>query len=106
RAALDKDPSRIPLLLAGTSGAFAQGGKAAVQEYRIFARPWEFRLEDIVVPTHIWHGAADNNVPIAIARHIAGLIPNVTTHFDEDAGHLVSFGHQDEIMSALRAAAQ
>lgn len=106
RAALDEDPSRIPLLLAGTAGAFVQGGKATVQEYRIFAKPWEFRLEEIAVPTHIWHGAADSNVPMAVARHIARLIPNVTTHFDEDAGHLVSFGHQDEIMATLRAAAQ
>jgi pimeloyl-ACP methyl ester carboxylesterase len=104
RAVLEANPDGIPMLLDAIAGGYAQGAKAAVQEYRLFATPWEFRLEDITVPTHIWHGTEDNNVPIAVARHIATLIPHVTTHYIEGGGHAAISGHYDEVMAAILAA--
>jgi pimeloyl-ACP methyl ester carboxylesterase len=105
RAVLEAHPEGIEMLTDAIAGGYAQGTKPAVQEYQMFARPWEFRLEDITVPTHLWHGTDDNNVPISVARHIATLVPDVTTHFIEGGGHAAATDRHDEIMAVIRAAA-
>src|SRR5437588_3078280 len=33
--------------------------RAAAREFALFGRDWGFRLEDITVPVHLWHGDLD-----------------------------------------------
>jgi hypothetical protein len=66
--------------------AAAVGGPAL--ELRLYARPWGFRLEDIQVPVHLWHGEQDANNPIAMARHLAAAIPDCQASFYPGEGHL------------------
>ena len=53
---------------------------AAAQDFSLFASPWGFRLEDIVVPVHVWHGDEDHNVPLAHGRLQAERIPGARMH--------------------------
>jgi pimeloyl-ACP methyl ester carboxylesterase len=76
--------------------------RAAAQDFALFARPWGFRLEDIAVPVHVWHGDADRNVPVSHGRYQADRIPNAKLHLYPGEGHMLFFEHTAEI---LRAAA-
>lgn len=82
--------------------AFRQGGKGQARELRLYAGPWGFRLEDIQVPVRLWHGERDPNSPVAMARHVASLIPDCRATYLPDEGHMFFVGERlPEIMRAL-----
>jgi pimeloyl-ACP methyl ester carboxylesterase len=78
-------------------------GRAAAQDFELFARDWGFRLEEVAVPTDVWQAEADVNVPVAHARALASAIPGATLHLLPDEGHFMAFAHMDEILAALRS---
>jgi pimeloyl-ACP methyl ester carboxylesterase len=83
--------------------AFRKGGKGQARELRLLARPWGFRLEDIRVPVRLWHGERDPNSPVAMARHVAAMIPDCRATYYPDEGHLFFVGERlTEILRALR----
>jgi pimeloyl-ACP methyl ester carboxylesterase len=105
QAYMAEHPELGPILTRGLAAAFANGTQAAVQEFRMLTQPWDFRLEDVTVPVHMWHGMEDQNVPFATALRVAQALPDVTTQFLPGVGHASSQGHEDEIMVVIRAAA-
>jgi pimeloyl-ACP methyl ester carboxylesterase len=71
-----------------------------------FVKHWGFELEEISVPTMIWHGSEDLMVPIAHGRWLASRVPDATAHLLEGEGHLsVGIGAigaiLDELVSAV-----
>jgi pimeloyl-ACP methyl ester carboxylesterase len=83
-------------------GAFQQGGRAIAREYILFTRPWGFRLEDIHMPVHLWHGEVDNMCPVSMGRYMAKTIPDCRARFIPDEGHLsLVTNHFEETLSAL-----
>jgi pimeloyl-ACP methyl ester carboxylesterase len=73
-------------------------GRAAAQDFELMARDWGFRLADIAVPTDVWQGDADVNVPVAHARALAAAIPGAVLHLHPGEGHLMCLDHMDEIV--------
>jgi len=64
--------------------------------------PWGFRLEDISVDVHLWHGTEDDKVPLAMARYVARAIPRCRARFVEGEGHLsVLVRHGEDIFEAV-----
>jgi hypothetical protein len=53
--------------------------------------------------TWLWHGAADEEVPIAAARRMAQLLPSCRPSFT-DEGHLMGLRHAGEAVEAIRGA--
>ncbi len=84
----------------------ATAGRAGVQDVTLEQRPWGFRLEDIKVPVHVWHGDADRNVLIAHGTYQADTIPDATFHRLPGEGHWLIFSHFTEILDAAIATAQ
>lgn len=84
-----------------TQEVFRQGGYGAYQDTLLISRPWGLNLDEVTVPVFMWHGTADNMVPISTARALSELIQGCETHFIQDAGHqlLVS----NEICSQMAA---
>lgn len=76
-------------------------GRAAAQDFGLFARDWGFRLEDITVPMHVWQGEADLNVPVAHAERQAAAIPRAVLHVLPGEGHLMFANHFEEILREL-----
>ena len=76
-------------------------GRAAAQDFRLFARDWGFRLEDITVPVQVWQGDVDVNVPVAHAERQAAAIPDAVLHIAPGEGHLMAVAHFDEILREL-----
>jgi pimeloyl-ACP methyl ester carboxylesterase len=77
--------------------------QAATQDFVLFALDWGFRLQDITVPVHFWHGDADRNVLIGHARFMAERIPGAVLHECPGEGHLLYVNHLEEVMRTVSA---
>lgn len=76
------------LLLDDMREAFRNGTRGATWDIVLAGRPWGFQLEEIQVPTYLWHGELDANAPVALARAMARAIPNCQATFVPGEGHL------------------
>jgi pimeloyl-ACP methyl ester carboxylesterase len=76
-----------------------QGSDTILHEMQLYTMPWEFEVSEISIPTQLWHGTADEIVPIAHARSLADLLSNCTVHYIEDEGHFsLPFDHSNQIL--------
>ena len=92
------------MLLASSREAFRHGTRGAAWDFVLCARPWGFRLEEIRVPTLLWHGEADVNAPVAMGHAIARAIPNCQATFVPGEGHLsLARKHMEEILRSVFA---
>jgi len=93
----------VDQLAASARETYHQGVRGAVYEGRLYGHDWGFRLEDIAFrPLYLWHGARDTNVPIAMARGMAGKLAGCTATYYPDEGHFSTLlNHQPEYFSAL-----
>lgn len=105
-AGMLRRPQVLATFAADTAESMRQGAGATVEDLRLYTRPYDFALEDIAVPVHLFHGDADANVPIAIGRDVASRIPGCQAAFTPGAGHLWFLDHMDEILSIASAAEQ
>jgi pimeloyl-ACP methyl ester carboxylesterase len=81
--------------------ALRAGGRGAIHDLVLFSRPWGFRLADVQVPVVLWHGEADAQVPVAIARRLARQIPSCQARFLAGAGHFWLLDHYEEVLATL-----
>jgi pimeloyl-ACP methyl ester carboxylesterase len=79
----------------------ATTAQAASQDFVLFVRDWGFRLQDIAVPVHVWHGDADNNVPYAHGVFMAERIPGAEFHPCPGEGHFLVVDHLEEILRTV-----
>ncbi len=79
------------------------GMEGVVWDVRLLIRPWGFSLSDIRVPVQVWHGTADDQTSVAMARHIAAEIPGAHFTLCEGEAHLLLFAHWDEILAGVAA---
>ena len=77
--------------------------RAAAQDFSLFASQWGFRLEDVSVPVHVWHGDHDRNVPMSHGRLQAERIPGACLHECPGEGHLLALDRLEEILRTVRA---
>jgi pimeloyl-ACP methyl ester carboxylesterase len=89
------------LLLADAREALRQGTRGWLQELSLLSRPWDVRLGEIRMPVRLWHGEADAQVPVALARGVAASLPVCRASFLPGAGHLWVLDHPEEVLAAL-----
>jgi pimeloyl-ACP methyl ester carboxylesterase len=76
-----------------------QGSDAILHEMQLYTLPWEFKISKISVPIHLWHGTADEIVPIVHGRLLSDLLTNCTAHYIEDEGHFsLPIDHMEKIL--------
>lgn len=105
-ASPDRALLKSPELREHAKGQVREALRAGVDGYTqdeliITVRPWGFRVDEIGVPVHLWHGELDTLVPIQSARYVARAIPNCSPRFFPDEGHLLTFRHSEEIVQTL-----
>ncbi|HEY6474266.1 MAG TPA: alpha/beta hydrolase [Acidimicrobiales bacterium] len=99
------EPHVVELMALEARLAPGTAARAGAQDFTLFARPWGFRIQDISMPVHLWHGDADQNVPPAHARFMAQRIPRAELHEYPGEGHLLYHRHVGDIMRTLAEAA-
>jgi pimeloyl-ACP methyl ester carboxylesterase len=75
------------VLSASFREAFRQSLSWPAEDVVLYSRPWGFRLQDIRIRVHLWHGEKDWIVPPQMARYMARNISDCRTAFYPDEGH-------------------
>jgi pimeloyl-ACP methyl ester carboxylesterase len=78
-------------------------GRAAMQDLGLELAPWGFRLQDLALPVHVWHGDLDQNVSVESGVYLASEIPGAILRRVPNEGHLLIYGHFEEILESLTA---
>jgi pimeloyl-ACP methyl ester carboxylesterase len=97
-------PEVMEMFVEDSRRASPTSAMAAAQDFTLFARDWGFRLEDIQVPVHVWHGDADRNVPFAHGQQQAERIPGAVFHECPGEAHLLVVDHLSEILRTVSTA--
>ena len=85
--------------------ALRQGPSGTLLDLQLADEDWDLDPPRAPIPVHIWHGEADADSPVSIARFLARRLPRATLHTFPDEGHVSVFVHHaGEIVRALRAA--
>jgi pimeloyl-ACP methyl ester carboxylesterase len=83
--------------------AFAQGSIGPIADYRRLLRPWDFDPATIAVPVHLWHGDADDSVPLPASIALASVIVEASLHVVDGGDHAMIYAHIAEIAAAVSA---
>ncbi len=103
-SAVRRRPRVRSVITASLKEATRQGADGVLQEMKLYTDPWNFDPSEIAVPVHLWHGTADETVPIVHSRKLAELLPACTTHYIEGEGHFsLPFENMEQIMEQLLA---
>ena len=101
---LREHPDILEIFIQDPQYSFAQGSRGPALDGRILARLWGFRLQDIRIPVHVWHGDEDRNVPVSQGEYQARALPHSILHLYRGEGHLVAFDRMPEILQTLASA--
>ena len=87
--------------------ALRQGvGAGCAQDGMLESRRWDFELQDIAVPTLLWHGEQDEDVPLQMGQYLAEHIPGSVLAVLEGESHSCLRRRWVEILQAVIARAQ
>ena len=103
----DKLASNKPtwkLLLDSSAFTMQQGWDWVADDYSSYLKPWGFHPRDVKVPTVIWQGGLDKNVPVQHGRWLAQNMRGAKLELREDESHLGIFvNYEEEIMQSAIA---
>ncbi len=100
RAIIDQ-PSMRCMLIESYAESARGGIRGFLTELRLLSAPWGFRLEEIPIEVHIWHGQEDTSTPPAMARYMAQGLPRCRLRILPGEGHFLLFNHWEEILKVF-----
>ena len=100
-AAVLKRPDVRAMFVEDLAEAFAQSSRAMLHDLALIGDDWGFALETVRSPLRVWHGAADQAVPAAAARAIAGRVRGAELTLLPGEGHFLVFDRWREILAWL-----
>lgn len=95
------NPEIRELCIRSDMESYRHGLLAYAWDARLLTRPWGFRLEEVKVPVHLWHGTEDNSTTLAMARTMAGKIPNGKLTICEGEAHMLLIPRWEEILATV-----
>ena len=69
--------------------ALKQGVRGVCDDFNLMTSPWQIKIEDIQVPTEIWHGDQDDYVPLSAGEYLRDKIPNSKFKVVSGGGHFI-----------------
>jgi len=95
-------PAVRETIVASLAEAVRGGADGVLDEMALYAAPWGFEPEEIGMPIQLWHGTADDTVPIRQGMEVAQRLPDCTARYlDGEAHFSLPVDHMDEIARAL-----
>lgn len=77
--------------------AWRSSALGVMTDAEVYATPWGFPLEEVLVPVTLWHGTKDRTFAPRLAIDVARRLPNCELHLIEDAGHFslpIRYSHE------------
>jgi pimeloyl-ACP methyl ester carboxylesterase len=99
--AIIEQPAMRRMLTESYAESARQGIRGFLVELRVLSEPWGFRLEEIPMEIHIWHGEEDTSTPVSMAHYMAAAIPRSRLKVFPGEGHFLLFDHWEEILKLL-----
>ncbi len=97
-------PEVVQAFIYSVREAFRSGTRGASWDAVLYQRPWGYKLQDISMQIHLWHGELDTQVPISVGQYVASTIQNCQAKLLTDEGHLsLAHNYIEEILSILVA---
>lgn len=91
--------------LAMLRDALRQGTEGPLLDLQLANREWKVAQPAGPLPIHVWHGNADPDAPVSVARLLVSELPGATLHLLPGEGHVSVFIHHgEEILKTLAAA--
>lgn len=90
-------------VLASLQEAYRGGYRGPLYDLHLVSRDWDFKLEHIQQPIHLWHGSGDTVVPIAMGEHIASRLQQCNQYWKTDEGHFsLTVNYMEEALQVLK----
>jgi pimeloyl-ACP methyl ester carboxylesterase len=83
--------------------ALRTGVDGWVDDALAFIKPWGFALDEIAIPTAVWHGSEDRFNPVAHGQWLAAHVPGASSHFLDGAGHLSTWQASPTMLDEMLA---
>lgn len=100
-AAVIADPAARRALFVNFHAALRQGAGAIAWDNVAFVGPWDFRVEDVRAPVHLWYGDDDEVAPPVNGRWLSEHLREAHLTVYEGQGHLLPLAHWGEMLRAL-----
>lgn len=95
-------PEIADILEADQAESVRAGYRGMAQDLAISFRKLEVPLEEVSVPTEIWHGSADRLTLRSDCEYLAARLPQARLHRVSQRGHFFFIHHMDQIFGSLR----
>ena len=86
-AAVMRDRASFHAFFDSARRAWRGSAQGVLTDGEIYARPWGFAPEEILVPVRLWHGKKDRTFSYRLAEELAARFPNGQLRLVEEAGH-------------------
>ena len=90
------------MTLAALKENMRRGAKPMRDDLLLLAAPWEFAVENVNVPTQVWHGDLDITSPIAVVEKLVHRLPNAEMFVIPNETHMLIYRHWATIIACLR----
>ena len=94
-------PENLDLLLNEIKEGYRQGSAGPALDDIVINSPWGFDIEKIEVPTFIWHGEVDRNVPLLQGEYLHQKMLNSELIILKGQAHLYIYSMWKEILTKL-----
>jgi pimeloyl-ACP methyl ester carboxylesterase len=82
-----RDAEAFEAIFESQRRAWRASAEGVMADAQIYAQPWEFAIEDVLIPVRLWHGTEDRAFSAHLAEEVAKRLPNCEARFIKDAGH-------------------
>ena len=90
-------------VIADLQEALRTGIDGWVDDTLAFVEPWGFGLEEITIPTSIWHSSEDLLNPFSHGQWLASHVPETSSHLLDGEGHLSTWQAVPAMLDELLA---
>lgn len=94
-------PENLKMLINDIKEGYRQGSNGPAQDDIVINSPWGFPINKIEVPTFIWHGDKDKNIPCVQGEYQHQMIRNSKFILVKGQAHLYLFSMWKEILAKL-----
>jgi pimeloyl-ACP methyl ester carboxylesterase len=96
-------PGRLEAFGQAMRECLRHGARGPAWDLGLYVRDFGFRADEVRVPLTLFHGEADTNAPIALARRVAAELPAARLVTYGNEAHLSTLcNHVDEFAQVLR----
>jgi pimeloyl-ACP methyl ester carboxylesterase len=82
-----RDTAAFEAIFESQRRAWRASAEGVMADAQIYAQPWGFAIEDVLIPVRLWHGTQDRAFSAHLAEELAKRLRNCEARFIEDAGH-------------------